>query len=131
MNIAQQRADLAAVLTGADLAVGEVPVQVYPYLPESPNMPSILIEPADPWISSDEETFGSYRIGFELTISADVGTNEKITADLDQLVNDVIDALAGAYDVAEVSAPFAYQTNTAMYLAARATVTDNTNLKED
>lgn len=127
MNIFQERAAIARELDAADLRVGDSQVQVYAHLPEAACMPAILIEPADEWIM-ESETFGAWVISWELTVAVDVATNEKATADLDQLLADVIDALGG---VAEVGAPFAYAANTAVYLAARLTWTTTTNLTKE
>ncbi len=124
MNLSQQRADLAETLknAAADLTIN-------PYVPEMVSPPAIIIEPSDPYLTIDDDTpFGHWTIAYDLLAVVEVGTNEKATEDLDNLITAVATALKGAYAVSKVSQPFGYQSNTVVHLATTITVTDTTDL---
>lgn len=127
MNLTQHRADLAQVLTEATQGTK---VTVHRYVPESVSAPAVVIEPGDPYLSSEqaETPFGQYHARWDLIAVAQVATNETATDELDDLIGAIVAGLAGAYVVERVSQPYVYQSNTALHLAADLTVTDLTNL---
>jgi hypothetical protein len=118
------RRDIAVVLEAA-LFQSESGVTVYRYVPESPATPFVYVSPDDPFLSTEDEPFGHFKARFIVRVAAEVGTNEKATDDLDNLIEAVIEALQGHYVVEEVREPFAYQTNTAMHLATDLSVSDS------
>lgn len=118
-DITVPRADLAAGL--APIAEKVTGFQVYDHVPERLVAPCAVIEPADPYLTDDEQPFESMRVNYTITLVAREGTNAKATSNLDALVNALIDT---GLDVPTVSQPIRFNYNTANYLAAVATYHD-------
>jgi hypothetical protein len=104
------RAELAAQLAEA---VGSA-VKVYPYVPEMLTGPALVIQPGNPYLTTDEEVFGIWRLNFIVTAVAEVATNQTTTEQLDGIISDLLELDC----VEEVGEPYAYVSNTAVHLAA-------------
>ena len=108
MSINQARKDLATDLRDA------TGVMVYDHLPESIIAPAYVVVPDSPFVDTEGEPFGSYRVRFTVIAVADVSTNETATNALDDLITTAL----GLIPVESVSEPYVYQSNTALHLAA-------------
>jgi len=100
--------------------LGDVCV-VYPYISARPIPPCITINSASPYVENGN-TFGSFRLNFSLELSMPTSANDKVTAELDAKVEDVIVLLVNAgYSVLGVSAPYALEANNTQYLSVSIT----------
>lgn len=91
----------------------------YGFVPEVIGAPAAVVAPADPYLEGGEGVpFGSFRIRYKVTLVADVGDNQRVTASLDALIEDAAVVLANAgWDVESVAEPYVYQANSNMHLA--------------
>ena len=93
-------------------------ITTYTYIESRPMPPCVTINSAAPYIESDI-TFGSFRINFSLEVSVQTGSNDTITKELDQYIDDIIVTLVNeGYSVNNVSAPYALEANNTQYLSA-------------
>lgn len=99
------------------------------FVPERITPPIAVMEPAGDWIVSGD-TFGAFRIGFDVTLITQTASNAKATDEIDQMVDDILDAIAGAagFYCGSVNAPTSLQANNAEYLSVALTVYQNTQL---
>ncbi|GMA34739.1 hypothetical protein [Demequina litorisediminis] len=111
MTLKAEREAIATALTDAGL-------RGWAWVPEAPVAPCAIVQPGSPYLSTEDEPFGSYKTRHLVSILAPVGTNEKVTDDLDAL----IETAMGALNVVEVSEPFGLTVNTAQYLAVNLTI---------
>ena len=105
--------------------------QVYAYVPEVIGAPAIVIQPGDPYLSSEGEPYGLYRVRFRLMLVADVAVNEVATKALDNLICDAIEALSGDFAVEQVEEPYAFRTNEDMHLAADLIISDSIDIRRE
>lgn len=117
------RGYLAEALAG--VSAGVAGVQVFTYVPESIPAPALVIQPGSPYLTSEGEPFGHYRVRFVVTVVAEVATNATTTAQLDDLISECIERMSGAFQVEEVREPFVYMSNTVSHLAADLVVSDS------
>jgi len=98
-------------LVGAGLNVLE-------YIPERITPPIILINAAQPYLQTAE--FGEWSLGVELVLVASTATNKKATENLDQLIEDTLNAITPLTyaRITSVNQPYNLQTNNAEYLSA-------------
>ena len=99
MTLTAQRAALKADLEA--IASIQADVTVYGYVPESINAPAIIIQPGDPYLTDEGQTYGTYKVNRLLSIIAENDTNDKATDELERIAEAVIAEL----DVSELSAP--------------------------
>lgn len=96
---------------------------VHDHLPPQIHPPVVLIEPADPYIAdAPEQGYGSHAVSFDLHIITRRGTGQVQTAELDDLIQRVIDATDPAFELGEVARPYRLQVGSTSYLASRVTV---------
>ena len=94
---------------------------VYPYIAARPTPPCITINASSPYIE-DDITFGKYRVNFSLELTMPTQANDKVTAELDQSIEDVVVYLVNAgYGVLGVSSPYALEANGTQYLSVSIT----------
>ena len=92
-------------------------MNVLEYVPERITPPIVILNAASPYVTTAE--FGEYTLGLELVIVASTATNKKATENLDQAIEDVINAISPlAYvRMTSVNQPYNLQTNNAEYLS--------------
>jgi hypothetical protein len=92
-------------------------LNVLEYVPERITPPIVIVNAASPYIQTAE--FGEYTLGLELVLVASTATNKKATENLDQLIEDVINAIKPLTyaRLTTVNQPYNLQTNNAEYLA--------------
>ncbi len=118
MTLQAQRAALKAELD-AITAIAET-VTVYDHVPEAITAPAIIIQPGDPYLTDEGQTYGSYKVTRLLSIIVETDTNEVATDELERIAQ----AIIGDQEVTELSAPFPLSYNQVNYLTINATVTD-------
>lgn len=99
------------------------------FVPERITPPIAVMEPAGDWIVSGD-TFGVFRIGFNVTLVTQTASNAKVTDELDQMVDDLLDAVASAsgFYASQVSAPSLLSVQNAEFYSTTITVYQNTQL---
>ena len=92
-------------------------LNVLEYVPERITPPIVILNAASPYVTTAE--FGEYTLGLELVIVASTATNKKATENLDQAIEDVLNAIEPlAYvRLTSVNQPYNLQTNNAEYLS--------------
>lgn len=105
----------AKVQFKTDLA--DAGLNVLEYVPERITPPIVIVNSASPYIETAE--FGEYTLGLELVLVASTATNKKATENLDQLIEDVLNALKPLTyaKLTNVNQPYNLQTNNAEYLS--------------
>lgn len=115
--LAEARADLAALLESAGL-------RAFGYSPDRVAPPMAVVYPgSSEWIASGS-TFGTWSITFDVAITARTGSNVIITADIDEYVEAVLQAVneTPGFEVATVGPPTAENIDGTNYLVAVATI---------
>ncbi len=115
-EITASKAEFALDLQAAGL-------EVLDYVPERV-VPPIVIISADSNYLTPETIGNQYRLGLRLTLVAATATNEQSTEELDQLISDVVSAVAdlGYVVLKTVASPYRLAVNTAEYFAADITL---------
>jgi hypothetical protein len=105
----------AKVQFKTDLAAAGL--NVLEYVPERITPPIVIVNAASPYVTTSE--FGEYTLGLELVLVASTATNKKATENLDQQIEDVLNAIEPLSYVrlTTVNQPYNLQTNNAEYLA--------------
>ena len=80
-------------------------------MPERPQPPLVIVAPGSPYVAPGK-TFGTFTTRFTLILLTTTGTNETMTAALDDMVATVVVALAASaqFDIEEVSTPASFST---------------------
>jgi P2-related tail formation protein len=120
--IGAARTALTDILTDAGL-------RVFAFTPERVTPPVGILVPSSDWVTSGE-TYGTFRIGFDVTLIVDQAANETMITALDDLVDDTLDAIAPAagFYASQVGAPSLIEISGANYLSTVITVYQNTTL---
>jgi len=105
----------AKVQFKTDLAAAGL--NVLEYVPERITPPIVILNAASPYVTTAE--FGEYTLGLELVLVASTATNKKATENLDQQIEDVLNAIEPLNYVrlTSVNQPYNLQTNNAEYLS--------------
>lgn len=114
--ITESRAALVSLLEDAGF-------RAFDYVPPNITPPCAIMVPNPNWIQAGE-TYGEWRIGFDVRIFAQALTNEHVTVTIDGYVEDLIeavDATAGFY-MEGLGAPEAYQENNSTFMGIEATI---------
>lgn len=126
--IAEARAEAAAIAAG----MGE---QVHDTVPEQVQPPCVVIQPADPFVTDDDPdaTFGEpYSIRFELHLLVplnETNTNEQASRQLDTMLDQLLDELAGsAWTLARMERPGGLATTDWIAHGQRVTIRRGTSL---
>jgi hypothetical protein len=100
------------------LELTEAGLNVLEYVPERITPPIVIMNAAQPYLQTAQ--FGEWSLGLELVLVASTATNKKATENLDQLVEDVLNAIEPLtyVRITSVNQPYNLQTNNAEYLAA-------------
>jgi len=100
------------------LELAEAGLNVLEYVPERITPPIVILNAAQPYMQTAQ--FGEWSLGLELVLVASTATNKKATENLDQLVEDVLNAIEPItyVRITSVNQPYNLQTNNAEYLAA-------------
>ena len=93
-------------------------LNVLEYIPERITPPIVLVNASQPYLQTAE--FGEWSLGLELVLVASTATNKTATENLDQLIEDVLNAIEPLkyVRITSVNQPYNLQTNNAEYLAA-------------
>jgi hypothetical protein len=100
------------------LELQEAGLNVLEYVPERITPPIVILNAAQPYLQTAQ--FGEWSLGLELVLVASTATNKKATENLDQLIEDVLNAIEPLtyVRITSVNQPYNLQTNNAEYLAA-------------
>ena len=100
------------------LELADAGLNVLEYIPERITPPIVLLNAAQPYLQTAQ--FGEWSLGIELVLVASTATNKKATENLDQLIEDVLNAIEPLkyVRITSVNQPYNLQTNNAEYLAA-------------
>jgi hypothetical protein len=120
--ISGARTALAGILTSAGL-------RVFAFTPERAAPPMAILTPSGDWVTSGD-TFGTFRIGFDVNLIVQNAANETMISALDTLVDDTLEAIAAAagFYASQVGAPTMIEISGADYLSTTITVYQNTQL---
>jgi len=120
--IGAARTALTSILTDAGL-------RVFAFTPERVTPPVGILVPSGDWVTSGE-TYGTFRIGFDVTLIVDQAANETMITALDTLVDNTLDAIAPAigFYASQVGGPSLIEISGANYLSTTITVYQNTQL---
>ncbi len=120
--ITAARSALSALIEGAGVTCME-------FIPERITPPIAVMEPTSEWIATGE-AYGEWRIGFDVTLVTQTASNRMATDNLDQMVEDVLTAVADApgFYAGSVSAPAGLAVNNAEYLSVALTIYQITRL---
>jgi hypothetical protein len=93
-------------------------LNVLEYVPERITPPIVIVNSAQPYLQTAE--FGEWSLGVELVLVASTATNKKATENLDQLIEDTLNAITPLTyaRITSVNHPYNLQTNYAEYLSA-------------
>jgi hypothetical protein len=99
------------------LELADAGLNVLEYIPERITPPIVIINSAQPYLQTAQ--FGEWSLGLELVMVASTATNKKATENLDQLIEDVLNAIEPLkyVRITSVNQPYNLQTNNAEYLA--------------
>jgi len=98
------------------LTLQEAGLDVYDYIPERVTPPVVVIRPGSPYIAPG--SVGSvYDLNLELVIVAGFATNETTTDDLDDLIEQTLNAIPADAGVGSVAQPYLLAMNGNDYLA--------------
>jgi len=100
------------------LELADAGLNVLEYIPERITPPIVIINSAQPYLQTAQ--FGEWSLGLEIVMVATTATNKKATENLDQLIEDVLNAIEPLkyVRITSVNQPYNLQTNNAEYLAA-------------
>lgn len=100
------------------LELSEAGLNVQEYIPERITPPVVILNSAQPYLQTAQ--FGEWTLGLELVLVASTATNKKATENLDQLIEDVLNAIEPLtyVRITSVNQPYNLQTNNAEFLAA-------------
>jgi hypothetical protein len=110
--------EITAVKVEFKLELADAGLNVLEYVPERITPPIVIVNSAQPYIQTAE--FGEWSLGIELVLVASTATNKKATENLDQLIEDTLNAITPLTyaRITSVNQPYNLQTNNAEYLAA-------------
>jgi hypothetical protein len=93
-------------------------LNVLEYIPERITPPIVLLNASQPYLQTAQ--FGEWSLGIELVLVASTATNKKATENLDQLIEDTLNAIEPLtyVRITSVNQPYNLQTNNAEFLSA-------------
>lgn len=99
------------------LALQNEGIDVVPFIPGRVTPPIVILRSGAPYITN--ASIGhEFILGLELVCVAMTADNEQATEALDQLLEDVINALPAYATMRQVGEPYSLDVNNAQYLAA-------------
>jgi hypothetical protein len=110
--------EINAVKVEFKLELADAGLNVLEYVPDRITPPIVIVNSAQPYIQTAE--FGEWSMGIELVLVSSTATNKKATENLDQLIEDTLNAITPLTyaRITSVNQPYNLQTNNAEYLAA-------------
>jgi hypothetical protein len=110
--------EISAAKLEFKLELVDAGLNVLEYVPERITPPIVIVNASSPYMTTAE--FGEYNLGLELVLVASTATNKTATANLDQLIEDTLNAILPITyaRVTTVNQPYNLQTNNAEFLAA-------------
>lgn len=99
------------------------------FVPDRITPPLAIIAPSGDWVTGGD-TFGMFRIAFDVTLVTQTASNAKVTDELDQMVDDAIAAVTTAtgFYCGSVGSPSYLSVQNAEFLSASMTVYQNIKL---
>lgn len=121
--ITDARAELVEALSSVGVEGFSHTVKVFDHVPGRVNPPAIFAVHGSPTVEGGD-TFGSYKVNFELWVISRLAANSRMTDELDDLLEQTLTALAadGGWVVGEVQQPFLATLGSESYLASVITV---------
>lgn len=103
--------------------ISEAGVTCSSFVPERVTPPLAIVSPSANWIESGE-SFGEFRVSFDTTLVAQMGSNAKVTEAVDELLETVLTAVqaASGFYAPSVGAPQVLAVNNAEYLSVQMTI---------
>ena len=100
------------------LELAEAGLNVLEYVPERITPTIVILNAGQPYLQTAQ--FGEWSLGLALVLVGATATNKKATENLDQLIEDVLNAIEPLtyVRITSVNQPYNLQTNNAEYLAA-------------
>ena len=100
------------------LELADAGLNVVEYVPDRITPPIVIVNAAQPYLQTSQ--FGEWSMGIELVLVSSTATNKKATENLDQLIEDTLNAIEPLtyVRITSVNQPYNLQTNNAEYLAA-------------
>jgi hypothetical protein len=100
------------------LELADAGLNVLEYVPDRITPPIVIMNAAQPYLQTAQ--FGEWSLGIELVLVSSTATNKKATENLDQLIEDTLNAIEPLtyVRITSVNQPYNLQTNNAEYLAA-------------
>lgn len=100
------------------LELADAGLNVLEYVPDRITPPIVIVNAAQPYLQTSQ--FGEWSMGIELVLVSSTATNKKATENLDQLIEDTLNAIEPLtyVRITSVNQPYNLQTNNAEYLAA-------------
>ena len=110
--------EISAAKLEFKLELADAGLNVLEYVPERITPPIVIVNAASPYMTTAE--FGEWNLGVELVLVASTATNKTATANLDQLIEDTLNAIGPLTyaRITSVNQPYNLQTNNAEFLAA-------------
>ena len=109
-TLLQARQELALLLSAAG-------VSVFSYLPEKVVPPVAVIEPGQPYMQQGD-TFTAFTVRLNVILLAAPASNETATAELDQAICEVVDAVESFF-VGDIDQPSTFTSGGIDYLGTR------------
>ena len=101
----------------------EAGIKAYAHFPERFVPPAATIQGAEPYLSSEGQTFGHFQLNHEVTVAAKNGSYGQMTDDLDALLWTAVNALlAAGYGIENVRQPHVLEVSGATFPASTITI---------
>lgn len=114
--ISEARQTLTDLITEAGVACSS-------FVPERVTPPLAIVSPSSTWVESGE-SFGEFRVSFDTTLVAQMGSNAKVTESIDALLETVLVAVQAApgFYSPSISSPQVLAVNNAEFLSVQMTI---------
>lgn len=111
-------------------ALKEANVNAFDHLPAPFSPPLAIVAAADPYVTTEGQPFGTYRMNLEVRLVVRGGSNDQVADDLDTITETVLKALEPTtFAVEEVSQPYNLTVGTqGSYAAVSVRINDDLTL---
>lgn len=113
-HITLAKQQFATVMDTAD-------IRILPYVPERITPPIVIINSGTPYLTADSIS-NEYLLGLELVCVAATATNKQASEKLDELIQNVLNALPHYAQLTNVGQPYLWAVNNAEYLSSTITL---------
>lgn len=106
-------------------------ITVYTVVPDNATTPCLLVAAGEPYLVT-ADVFGKHTVRLVVGITTDTGAKESITAELNTMIEQVLEALDGLdVRLQEVSQPEEWAVSNTTYLTTRVTVEADITLTKE